>query len=431
MKSTISTISTTYKNRRIAMILLNLVHEKGLTPKWVASTEGGEYHSSCPSCVGTDRFVIQPSKQMKKCVGSYFCRRCGAKGDSIQFCLEYLGLSFKEAVDRVGAKMPEKIPNIFAKKKSNSAGATINKPSAMWSQQARKLVDEAHENLLSQKGILALLNKRGLPIDAIQQYKIGWIEQSKNMEGHLWGLEKETIWLPAGILIPTIEKSQSVIRFKIRRKDWQPNDQYPKYIALSGSMSGLNIIGDKNNPIMIVVESELDAYALHHAVRDFAVVVAVGGCTKNPDSVTDYLAKNKTVLLICHDNDDAGKNMLTKWKGLYSRAQGYPTPIGKDIGEAIEQGLDLRTWIIEKLPVQMQYDLHLINQPWSQEDQSLTDWVLHYINERTVTRYTYDKLEQEINLGANSPRAKIGELQNYLKFMKRLIEGEYENKEMV
>ena len=39
--------------------------------------------------------------------------------------------------------------------------------------------------------------------------------------------------------------------------------------------------------------------------------------------------------------------MLEKWKKFYPHAFGYPTPIGKDIGEAIEKGLDIRNWILE------------------------------------------------------------------------------------
>lgn len=328
------------------MILLNLVHEKGITPKRVAYTEGGEYHSPCPSCGGTDRFVIQPHKQMKNCIGYYFCRQCGVKGDSIQFCLDYLGFTnFKEAANYVGAKIPEILPNIFLQQKSKPVTVVVNKPPVMWTQQAYNIVQEAHDFLLSQEDILQTLHKRGLPIAAIKKYKIGWLSEDKSFEGHVWGLEKETNWFPAGILIPTIEQDQTVIRLKIRRRDWLVGDALPKYIAISGSMNGLNIIGDKKNTIMIVVESELDGYALHHAVGDFAVIVAIGGCTKNLDSLTAYLANSKKVLLVCHDNDDAGRIMLRKWQQLYSHAKGYTTPLGKDIGEAIEQGLNLRSWI--------------------------------------------------------------------------------------
>lgn len=417
------------KNRKIPMILLNLAQEKGLNPKFVATTAGGEYHSSCPVCGGRDRFVIQPNKQMRNCMGSYFCRQCDTKGDSIQFCRDHLGYDFKDAMDRVGAQMPDKTFPVFTQKKNSATAIALTKPSNVWAEMAEKLVSNAHEKMLSQNRILDALNQRGLSIGAIKQYRLGWIEKDERIEGCLWGEKKETIWLPAGILIPTIEKDQSIIRLKIRRRDWKPGDEYPpKYIAVTGSMRGLNIIGDKKNPIMIVVESELDAYALHSTVGDFAIIVAVGGGMKDIDSTTNYLAQKKAALLICHDNDETGNKMFNKWLTNYPHAKSYPTPMGKDIGEAIKQGLQLRDWIVDALPHELKCSLRLV---WNDEEQALMDWILCYINERTtITRDSYKMFEEEIKLGPSSPRAISGELQDGLRLMKRLIE-EQENKGLV
>jgi len=397
------------------MHLLNLVNERGLTPKWVALTEGGEYHSPCPSCGGTDRFIIQPNKQMKNCMGYYFCRQCGVKGDSIQFCLDYLDFTnFKEAADYAKANLPNLGHNIFTKKNTPDFLAVLNKPSKIWDQQASKIVQEAHDCILLQNDILQNLNNRGLPIDVIKKNKIGWLPENKNFEGHEWGLEKEKVWFPAGLLIPTIEQDGSIIRLKIRRKDWRMGDELPKYIAISGSMKGFNIIGNKKNHVVIIVESELDAYALHHIVGNFAVIIAIGGSIKNPDRVTGYLAQNKPFLLICHDNDDAGINMLHKWKDLYSHAQPCPTPIGKDIGEAIQQGFDIRDWILK-----------ILVKFWDKEDQDLIYWFLDYIH-KSRKKHNINEIfvntEQEIMLGHNSPRAKTRELQNGLKLVKDTLD---------
>jgi DNA primase len=110
-------------------------------------------------------------------------------------------------------------------------------------------------------------------------------------------------------------------------------------------MNGLNIIGDTRQPAMIVVESELDAYAIDYVAHDIVCAVAVGSNIKNPDNITDLYAKKTARLLICHDNDIAGVQMLKKWKHLYPHARAFPTPIGKDIGEAIQQGLNIQEWL--------------------------------------------------------------------------------------
>lgn len=394
------------------MDLIKLAEEAGLKPKWVALTQGDEYHSPCPACGGTDRFIMHPNKQMSKCTGSYFCRRCEIHGDSIEFCRKFLGFDdFKDAAEHAGATLGEKgrrqIMNIPSIPKNYNT--PINQPSKEWTKRANKIVEEAHANILQQPEVLETLQQRGLPIGAVKLYKLGWWPKDKKENGSAWELEKDKeVWIPAGIVIPYIEKDGNVARLKIRRKDWKHGDELPKYAIITGSMNGLNIIGNKKNPIMVVVESELDAYALHYAANDIVVIVAIGGSTKNPDPVTDDLAKKKNLLLVCPDNDDTGKKVFEKWKGFYPYAKNYPTPFGKDIGEAIQQGLDVRSWIIKH--------------GWDkEEDLLIIDWFLQYVKERTVTRESYNIFEKEIALGNNSPRAKTGELQKGLKLMRQLI----------
>jgi len=36
---------------------------------------------------------------------------------------------------------------------------------------------------------------------------------------------------------------------------------------------------------------------------------------------------------------------MNKWVGLYPKAHCFYSPIGKDIGEAFEQGHDVRAWL--------------------------------------------------------------------------------------
>jgi DNA primase len=230
---------------------------------------------------------------------------------------------------------------------------SLQTPPAIWTQRAKNFVDHSHEQLLQKTDTLAYLQNRGLPIDAVVSYKLGWSDKNEFLPREIWGLDEQLrpdgkqnlLWLPKGLVIPSREQSGSVVRLKIRRCDWKQDDKLPKYIAVSGSMNGLSLVGSKKSTV-IVVESELDAYALHYAIGDFACVVAVGSNIKNPDNVVDSLAKSAARLLICSDNDGAGQKMFTKWKRLYPHAKNYPTPIGKDIGEAIEQGLNIREWIL-------------------------------------------------------------------------------------
>ena len=335
------------------MQLLFLAQEVGLQPRKKASTEGGEYYSPCPRCGGKDRFYIQPNKKMKNCSGYYRCRQCEISGDSIQFCRDIMGLSFQEAVERVNATVPT---NSFFRSKFNVTKeyrpVQLKLPTDRWLERAKVVVEESHKQILMKPEILEYLKSRGIPLEAVRRYKIGWNKEDIWNDKIDWGIESEEgkfVWIPKGILIPTSDPSGKIIRLKVRRSGWKLDDEYPKYVAVSGSMNGLSIVGDTKRDVMVVVEAELDAYAIHSAANDFTFVVAVGSNIKNPDNITDYLAKKASILLICHDNDEGGEIMLEKWKKLYKHADGFPVPNGKDVGEYIVAGGDVELLFNQKI----------------------------------------------------------------------------------
>jgi len=408
-------------------MLIELAHEAGLRPKLVAGTHGGEYATFCPACGGDDRFRIWPNKRANNCIGGYWCRKCGTGGDSLEFCRKFLGYSFAEAKERVNATIPENSTPSFLRKNSlRKGGAGFFKPIVIksqddkWNLQAGEFVKKAHDAIWSNTEVLQFLEKRGLPEEAIKKYKIGWNLRDLFYYRTDWGLENvegksNKIWLPKGIVIPSLDQDGVVTRLKIRRQDWIEGDKVGKYIIVPGGKNGLNIVGDRIKKVMLIVESELDALAVCHAAGDFLFVVAVGGSTKSPDNITDFLAKQKDItLLVCPDNDEGGAKLLEKWQKLYPHAKPYPVPVGKDIGEAIKQGFDIRTWLLK-----FNQDIK-----WCKEDAELTNWILDYINNRFVTRLAYTKLEDEILLGPGSPRAISGELQDGLRLMRSLIETE-------
>ena len=331
------------------MTLLNLAQEVGLKPFKVSATQGGEYKSSCPQCGGKDRFFIQPNKQMKNCLGYYRCRQCDTGGDTIQFAIDFKGMPFREAAQYVNAQITQSIYFFKLPTKTTFTPAQVHSSPNIWVKKANAFVSWAHDNMWKQKEILSMLEKRGISTNAIRTYKLGWNPRDIMRQKSDWGIDvdnRNTLWLPSGIVIPSLESNGNVLRIKIRRTTWKPTDSTGKYIAIPGSAKGLTIIGDTQKDLMIVVESELDAFAIHHAVSDLACIVAIGSNIKNPDNVTDYLAQQKE-LLICHDNDEGGNTMWKKWKKLYSHAYSYAAPLGKDIGESIEKGLRVRPWILQ------------------------------------------------------------------------------------
>lgn len=329
------------------MTLIYLAQEAGLNPKFVAQTHGGEHHCACPKCGGKDRFILQPNRPQKNCVGYYFCRQCKIFGDTIQFGKDFLNLPFNEAVLRAGGTQPERVLIPYKPTEDAPHLTTSKTASEAWLTKATEFIEQAHSNLLLQADILASLERRGIPRNAVIKYKIGWHAETQHQSG--WGTDKD-VWLPKGIVIPLM-KQEKVTGIKIRRADYKEGDTLGKYIVVAGGSDGFSIYGKiKGHAVLATVESELDAIALQNAVEDTCCTIAIGGNNKNPTFLVDHLARKAPHLLVIPDNDDGGMIMTTKWLGLYPHARIHKVPFGKDVGEAVQQGLQLREWLSSAIP---------------------------------------------------------------------------------
>ena len=333
------------------MDLLDLAREIGLAPKRIASTNGGEYHSSCPSCGGNDRFIIHPSAMAKRCDGRFFCRQCEARGDAIQFCMDFLGKDFLSALEYLGLPAPDRIPrDSIPDWRKEPSPKVLELPNASWLARAEEIVQIGEHYLCKTPEKLAWLAGRGLPAEVAKKFRLGYLPQQVSDDRTAWGLdstdkdgEPKKLFLPVGIVIPSIDGGK-VVRLRIRTEQWNI-----RYYAISGSMAGYHVVGSFKAPVLAVVESELDAIALHAAAPEVLCAVAAGSNMANPDNVVDYYAKKAKHLFICHDNDDAGLAMLRKWESAYPHAVPLPTPVGKDVGEAIQQGFDIADWILKSV----------------------------------------------------------------------------------
>lgn len=330
--------------------LLDLLNRQGINHKKVASTNGDEYHSECPYCHDRDDFICWPNEPRPNCVGAYYCRQCGKWGDTIQFRRDFNGESFKEAMEFLGNAVPAQNSSYASTAKFKPLSFEL--PKQEWRGSALAIAEWAHEQIFKYPNAMSYLEKRGITLECIRRFKIGYCPMDCYFERHSWGLEPELnengnpkkVRIPKGIVIPTYDSDGSVLRLKIRRDDWREGDG-SKYVNVSSNTKVFSFYGDRNKDVMVVVESELDAITIAFYAGDFCFAVAAGSNITNPDPMTSFLADKIQYLLICHDNDVPGRQMRDKWLGLYPKAQPCPTPKGKDIGEAIEQGININDWL--------------------------------------------------------------------------------------
>ncbi|MCP3965468.1 MAG: hypothetical protein GY718_03815, partial [Lentisphaerae bacterium] len=260
-------------------MLTNLLERDGYKLKQ-QSRHGGkvEYSSACPYCnPGThkdsDRLSIWPEEGP---AGKFWCRQCQKSGDGVQYLRDIRGFGYKEACHYFGVtpKFTKKQSH-FSLKTTYSKAANDHKPKlSCWNEKPNNFAFWAHSELLNNSKQIDYLEKRGINLDAIKKFKLGFNAEDAFRERHEWGLHEEInqktgkpkkLWLPAGIVIPYWDENK-LVRIRIRRLK---EDNFGKYIIVSGSDARPFIIPSDRYSYCLIVEAELDGIMIHSLVGNF------------------------------------------------------------------------------------------------------------------------------------------------------------------
>ena len=312
------------------MNLSEMMQSKGFAPKKVSSTHGGEYHSPCPSCGGRDRFSIHLGKNR------YYCRQCRCWGDAIQFLRDFEGRSYSDAAALVG--------RVFLS--PQEVGLQKEVCFSQWSYQASHFVDSCHRVLLQNQKAMEIIFQRGINLESIKRYRLGWNSNDTWGKPTEWGFSPESkkVFLPVGIVIPIL-KGEEVVKLKIRRSGWHQKDQWPKYLEIRGSLQKTTLFVIEQSLPSMILESELDGILLTQLAGDLCNFIALGGASKRPDEETRaFLGKNPH-LLFSLDYDDAGVAAYKWWNSQFSSLTIWVPPVEKSPGDAFLRGIDLRVWV--------------------------------------------------------------------------------------
>jgi hypothetical protein len=318
------------------MEILDLAIQDNLNPQKVSATKGGEYHSSCPGCGGKDRFIIWNIQNR------YYCRRCEKTGDTIQYLRDFHNLSFLEACKKANiTPNPRSEISIPTPRSFNFTKTTM--PTHHWHEKASDFLRTSKENLFKNLAMVGHLQQRGFSLESIKKFHLGW---NPKVSWEYWqeeNLEKKT-FLPEGIVIPSYVQNQ-LVKIKIRRNKWHPNDSCPKYVEISGSSPAPSIFGSSQNLPAIILESELDAMLVQQEAENLCLSIALGGATKKPDDILDSLLLKSPLILFSLDYDESGIMAFKWWKNQYKHLIIWVSPFEKSIGDAFKNGLDIKSWI--------------------------------------------------------------------------------------
>ncbi|MBR5561983.1 MAG: DNA primase [Clostridia bacterium] len=279
----------------------------------------------------TPSFTVYPESN------SFYCFGCGAGGDVITFVRRMENLDYIEAVKSVaqmaGVSMPE-----------DGYDDTLSK-------QRRRLLEANREaarffnaclNDPKNRDSLDYFLKRGLSPNTIRKFGLGYAPNEwRALINHMKSkgfTEHELVLANLArrsdkdgktnyydnfrnrVMFPIIDLRGNVIAFGGRVMD----DSKPKYINTSDTLVykksngvfALNFAKNANEGKLILVEGYMDVIALHQA--GFSNAIACLG-TAFTSEQANLLSRYADEIIICYDNDEAGKAATAKALGVLGK----------------------------------------------------------------------------------------------------------------
>lgn len=279
---------------------------------------GKNYKALCPfHNEKSASFIISEEKQLYHCFG------CGAAGNVITFIAQYENLDSIDAVEFLADKYRIDISQFAKGSQKNTS------QHAKYYDILRDAAIFYYKNLRAHPEAMAYLERRGIHIDVIKQFGLGfsndaWAELLKALSSKYSLIDLESV----GLIIPNKDRSSHYDRFRNRIMFPIINpkgkiigfggrvmdDSLPKYLnspeteVFNKSMTlyGLNLA--KNNlhdkKQLIIAEGYMDVIALH--TYGFNNAVATLGTALTVDHGR-LMRRYADEVIICYDSDFAGQ----------------------------------------------------------------------------------------------------------------------------
>ncbi|MBR4892872.1 MAG: DNA primase [Clostridia bacterium] len=367
----------------------------------------------------TPSFFVNKDDQL------YYCFGCHEGGNIINFVEKINNLDFIEAVkflaERGGVPLPEENGEISKEHQLKKDIYEINKTSAIY----------FHNNLMKDENALKYLTDRGLDMKTIKNFGLGYAKSTyDDLYNHL-KLNKFSEWamLKAGviskkesrvydffrsrIIFPVIDLRGNVIAFSGRVMD----DSLPKYLNTGETeafkkrqnLFGLNLAKNSKADYIILAEGQMDVIALHKFGFNSAVAsLGTAFCEDHAKLIKRYAKK----VIICYDNDLAGKNAVTK-AAEYLLFEGIDVNVailkgGKDPDEILKKsGSEYFLKLLKDAPTYMEYLLDIEKE---KVDITSIEGKINYARIATVhLSKLSDSLERELYIKKLSRELDISE----------------------
>ncbi len=285
---------------------------------------GHSYIACCPfHNEKTPSFNVVEKKQFYHCFG------CGASGNAISFAMNYLHMSFSDAIETLATRLGLQVVR---------EGRSDKTLQSLTLYQFLSKVSQFYQQTLKSSGQVAItyLKQRGVSGEIAHRYQMGyappeWHTLSSQFRQNINEL------IATGMLIKkednkTYDRYRQRIMFPIHDRHGRiigfggraiEASQKPKYLnspetvifQKSRELYGLHQVLQHQNPVdnIIIVEGYMDVIALaQHGILNAVATLGTATSTYHIQLLSKYTKQ----LIFCFDGDDAGRQAA--WRALES-----------------------------------------------------------------------------------------------------------------
>ena len=338
--------------------------------------KGHSYTGLCPfHSEKTPSFSVSEDKQL------YYCFGCGAGGNVITFLMQKESMTFIETIKYLAERENIKLDETYLSEEEVEKNKKRQHLLEILKESARFF----HYNLRQEqhKGALTYLTDRGLSLDTIKQFGLGYASPQFNelyeylkQKGYTDELLLESGLFLSGknskmpydrfadrIIFPIFDLSKKVIAFGGRVLD----GSLPKYLNSpenllfnkSRVLYGLHLAKTSSSPYFILVEGYMDVIAMHQA--GFNQTIASLGTAFTPGHAK-LIKRHVKEVVILYDSDGAGQKAALRAIPIL-RNEGIKVKVlqlkeGKDPDEFLKaHGYEAMKKLVEEAPVDIWFQV--------------------------------------------------------------------------
>ena len=301
------------------------------------------------------------------------CWACGAAGDALDWIVRREGISVVEAARKLDPTSPAirqpsrpSVKPVPPLKLARICGWH----DAGWQAAAEDLVVNAEQLLWNKEGRPAFdwLKRRGLADHIISFFRLGFVlewVQTDPVEVLADKQGKRGIKAPRGITFPwvgpnsaysgPVEPTPRWAGINVRKLMPNVADAWvgpDKCMAVVGSERGYSYphCDLASGVPCLITEGEIDALLAFQEIGHLVNVVTAGGAKTQPQRELLSELAGCPYWLIATDHDDAGDEASAEWRARNpAKSRRLQLPHGKDIGEFVQDGGNLREWLLSEL----------------------------------------------------------------------------------